>query len=291
LTTPADRWIFSRLAAVIDEVAGLYDTYDFAESARVLYRFVWNEICDWYLEVAKSRLYAEEEAARLAVSGNLLVLLERVMGLLHPMMPFVTEEIYRNLPQVRAGDGAASLFATAWPVADPAWPDAAAERAMESFVAIVSGLRSAREELDVPRGTRGSLHLVTADAAVGRDLVQQAASLTQLTGCELSGVVATVTELPAGRFASVEAGAATAYLLLEGFVDVERERQRLLTKAGKARDEAAKARRKLDNAGFVAKAPPEVIQEERDRLARGEAVLAEIGRQYHERIGEDLPSE
>jgi valyl-tRNA synthetase len=257
----------------------------------VLYRFVWNEICDWYLEVAKSRLYAEEEAARLAVSGNLLVLLERVMGLLHPMMPFVTEEIYRNLPQVRAGDGAASLFATAWPVADPAWPDAAAERAMESFVAIVSGLRSAREELDVPRGTRGSVHLVTADAAVGRDLVQQAASLTQLTGCELSGVVATVTELPAGRFASVEAGAATAYLLLAGFVDVERERQRLLTKAGKARDEAAKARRKLDNAGFVAKAPPEVIQEERDRLARGEAVLAEIGRQYHERIGEDLPSE
>ena len=115
-------------------------------------------------------------------------------------------------------------------------------------------------------------------------------SLPQLAGCELSGVVPAAVDLPEGRFASVEAGAATAYLLLEGFVDVGRERQRLLAKAARARDEAAKAGRKLGNPGFIAKAPADVVLEERERLARGEAALAEIGRQYRERIGEDLPS-
>ena len=139
LATPADRWIFSRLAAVIDEIAGLYDGYDFAEAARVLYRFVWNEMCDWYLEVAKTRLYGDDEPERLQVSGNLLVLLERVMGLLHPIMPFVTEEIYRHLPQVRGrGRGPRTpLRRATFPQADPTWRDPGAERAME----IVRGRR------------------------------------------------------------------------------------------------------------------------------------------------------
>ncbi len=104
LATAADRWIFSRLNAVTREVTQLYESYEFDDVARVLYRFVWNELCDWYLEVAKSRLYSEDEAERLQVSGNLLVLLEHVMLLLHPLMPFVTEEIYGHLPWVASAE-------------------------------------------------------------------------------------------------------------------------------------------------------------------------------------------
>lgn len=289
LATPADRWIFSRLRAVTGEVESLYEAYDLAEAARLLYRFIWNEICDWYLEVAKARLYAEEEGPRLQVSGNLAVLLERVMALLHPIMPFVTEEIYRHLPQVRAGEAPAGLFGSRYTEPDAAWTDPAAERAMEVFLNVTGGLRSAREELGFPRDTVGRVYLVADSPAAVEGLLAHAASVRQLAGCELAGVMA-LGEEPGGRFASVQGGAGVrALLALEGVVDVERERVRLLGRAEKARVEAEKAAKKLGNEGFVKKAPAEVVEEERSRLAGAEALLEELRRQYRERIGEELP--
>jgi valyl-tRNA synthetase len=289
LVTPADRWIFSRLLAVQEEVEGLYESYDFAEVARVLYRFIWNEICDWYLEIAKARLYGEHEAARLQVSANLTLLLERVLALLHPLMPFVTEEIYRNLPQVRKGEAAPGLFGSRLVPADPSWRDPGAEAAMEAFIAVTSGLRSAREELGLGRETIGRVHLVTDDGGITEGLSVHASSLRQLAASEIASQVGLGQE-PAGRFASIEgAPGLRALLALEGMVDVERERGRLLSGAEKARAEAVKARKKLDNEGFVRKAPPEVVDEERGRLSAAEARLDEIRRQYRERIGEELP--
>ena len=155
LATPADRWIFSRLAAVTDEVAGLYESYEFDDVARLLYRFVWNEVCDWYLEIAKVRLYSEDEDERLQVSGNLLVLLEHVMIMLHPLMPFVTEEIYGYLPQVASGERPAGLFDARYPESRAEWADPAAEAAMETFTIVVAGLRSAREDLGLARDVAG----------------------------------------------------------------------------------------------------------------------------------------
>ena len=101
------------------EAAALYEAYEFDDVARVLYRFVWNEVCDWYLEIAKSRLYSEDAAERPQVSGNLLALLEAVMIMLHPIMPFVTEEIYSFLPQVPAGLRPASIFDASYPGGPP----------------------------------------------------------------------------------------------------------------------------------------------------------------------------
>ncbi|MCL5942768.1 MAG: valine--tRNA ligase [Actinobacteria bacterium] len=292
LSTPADRWIFSRLNQVTRELADLYERYDFAEIARVLYRFVWNEMCDWYLEVGKARLYSESQGERLEVSGNLLVLLERVMGLLHPLMPFVSEEVYRNLPHVRARaerGGAPSLFDSRFPEADAAWDDPAAERAMEVFAQVVSGLRSARDELAVPREAEGRVWLVTSAPGAAAGLVEQPRPLRLLAGCTLAGVVATDEEVPAGRYATVEAPGVKALLALEGFIDVEKERTRLLGRAEKARGEIDRARTKLDNPGFVSKAPAAVVAEMRARLAQAEATLRDVARQYRERVGEDLP--
>ena len=292
LATPADRWIFSRLAAVIGELSGLYESYDFADAARVIYRFVWNEICDWYLEVVKPRLYSDDEQERLQVSGTLLALFERVMGLLHPIMPFVTEEIYRNLVSAGAEDDAGArngLFESAFPQADAAWVDARSERAMEAFMAVVNGLRSARDELEVPRDVVGRVWLVAGEGAAVEALTGEPRALKLLAGSEIVGLVHEREDVPAGRYATVEAPGVIALLDLAGFADVERERDRLLAKAGKARAEIARAGAKLANGGFMAKAPADVVEQERERLAQAEVLLADIGRRYRERVGEELP--
>ena len=304
LATPADRWIFSRLGVVSVELAQLYESFDFAEAARLGYRFVWNEVCDWYLEMAKSRLYGDSEAERLQVSGNLLALLERITGLLHPMMPFVTAEVYRNLPRVSAGEGhqgaagagavgadedAVDLLSSRFPEGDPAWADADAESGMESFIAVVAGLRSAREELGVPRGAVGRVWIVTSDPGRASALTGEPGALRQLAGCEIAGVVCDEGDIPAGRFTSVDAPGLKVLLRLEGLVDVEKERARLVGRAEKAKTDMARASGKLANERFVANAPAEVVAQEQERLAAGRAQLADIARQYRERLGEELP--
>ncbi len=289
LSTPADRWIFSRLAAVTRELAELYDGYDFDDASRLLYRFIWNEVCDWYLEVAKTRLYSDSEAERLAVSGNLLVLLEHVMIVLHPLMPFISEEVYGNLPQVQSGLRPPSLLEARYPEEPAAWRDQAAEDAMEAFTTVVSGLRSAREELGLARDVTGKVHVFEAEPGAAAAIAGQSQAFRQLCGCELAGVVTVEKDKPQGRYASIEGPGVIALLDLGGLVDVERERERLLAKAKKATAEGAKAETKLGNSGFVAKAPEDVIAEIRERLSRSQAILEETRRQYMERIGEELP--
>jgi valyl-tRNA synthetase len=288
LATVADRWIFSRLTSVTKEVAGLYESYEFDVVARALYRFVWNEVCDWYLEIAKTRLYSEDETERLQVSGNLLVLLERVMLLLHPLMPFLTEEIYGNLPAVESAERPQSIFAARYPDVSPDWHDAEAEAAMEAFVAVVGGLRSAREELGLARDVVGQARVLEQVPGVAAGIFGLRQAFRQLSGCELAQGAAEQAA-PTGRYASVQGPGVKALLDLEGLVDVERERVRLVSKAQKANAEAAKSRAKLGNQGFVAKAPAEVVAEEQARLAGAEAVLAEAQVQYRERVGGELP--
>jgi valyl-tRNA synthetase len=288
LVTQADRWIFSRLTAVSDEVSRLYESYAFDDVARVLYRFVWNELCDWYLEVAKSRLYSDDQDERLQVSGNLLVLLEQVMTLLHPLMPFVTEEVYGFLPQVLSGRRPASLFDARYPDVDAVLADPAAEETMEAFMAVVGGLRSAREELGLAREVVGTVRVMELGSGAAAAILGQPEAFRRLSGCELVEVITGETA-PAGRFASIEGPGVKALLDLEGLVDVGRERERLVGKAQKAQSEATKAQAKLENRGFLAKAPEAVVAEERGRLAAAEAVLEDVRRQYEERVGGELP--
>ena len=286
--TAADRWIFSRLADVCREVARLYESYEFDDVARLLYRFVWNEVCDWYLEVAKSRLYGQDEVERLQISGNLLVLLEHVMILLHPLMPFITEEVHSFLPQVKSEGRPSGVFDARYPDAPAAWGDPDAELAMDAFVAVVGGLRSTREELGLAREVVGSVRVLELSSGAASGLADQRQAFRQLSGCDLVEVIAGGT-IPEGRFASVDGPGVKALLDLQDLVDVEKERDRLVNKAKKAHADAVKARVKLANQGFVAKAPEAVVVEERSRLAAAEAVLEEVGRQYRERVGGELP--
>lgn len=290
LTTAADSWIFSRLDGVTEEVGGLYERYEFAEAARILYRFVWNEMCDWYLEIAKSRLYGEDEDVRRLVGGNLLVLIEEVMALLHPLMPFVTQEIYGHLPQVAAGSVTADLLERSFPEGDSFPRDPGAEASMEAFMEIVGGLRSTRDELGVSRSEEGQVYLLEEEPGRLEALEKQADSFRQLSGCLLASVLSSADDLPTERYASIDGSGVQAFLDLTGLVDAKKERERLLAKAGKIRDDLSRSQNKLGNEGFTKNAPEEVVREEKDRLERAQRALTELAARYRERVGEELPS-
>jgi valyl-tRNA synthetase len=199
-------------------------------------------------------------------------------------MPFVTEEIYGYLPSVRTGLRPASLFDARYPEAPPEWADPGAEAAMEAFIAVVAGLRSAREELGLARDALGQVTIAAAAPEAADAIVGLPEAFRQLSGCAIGAVVAEGARVE-GRFATIEGPGVRAMLHLEGLVDVEREGERLVNKASKARGEVEKARAKLGSAGFVAKAPEAVVAEERMRLAAAEAALTEARRQYEERVG------
>ncbi|MCX8033041.1 MAG: valine--tRNA ligase [Thermoleophilia bacterium] len=287
LATVADRWLFSRLASVTREVARLYESYEFHEAARLLYRFIWNEVCDWYLEIAKTRLYSENPQERREISGNLFVLLEQAMTLLHPIMPFLTEEVYTYLPQVRNGLRPSSLFDGSYPEPSPEWDDPQAEVAMEGFFEVISGLRSTREDLGIPRTVVGKVH-VSAAPETAFAFKELGREFLQLSGFELVAVSSESTRPQGGRYASVGGARARGYLELEGIVDLERERQRLMSKARKAQADIQKAQAKLSNEGFLSKAPESIVAEERARLEAALATLEEVRLQYRERVGEEL---
>jgi valyl-tRNA synthetase len=258
--TVEDRWINSRLERATDEITALLESFQFSRAALALYDVLWGEVCDWYIELVKPRLY-DKEADRSALSANLLHVLERVLALLHPMMPFVTEEIWSFLPGERG-----LLAAAAWPRRDPDAIDPDAERVVGDLIEAVTSVRRWRDELGLPPGRRVRARI----AATGYE--ETAAHLAQLARLDLlegdvNGDVETSVAIPGGAVQiyaadDIDAGAAEKRR--------EEKREQLL-------GEIKRAKGKLANDQFVQKAPAEVVQAERDKLARFEAELEELG--------------
>src|SRR3954447_5691763 len=255
-----DRWIVSRLERATDEITGLLESFQFSRAALTLYDVLWGEVCDWYIELVKPRLY-DKEADRSALSANLLWVLERVLALLHPMMPFVTEEIWSFLPGERG-----LLAASRWPERRPEAADSEAERVVGDLIDAVTSVRRWRDEVGVPAGTR-----VRARVAAG-GYEQTAAHLGQLARLELldgdvNGDVETSVAIPGG---AVQIYATEA-------IDAGEAERRRQEKRVQLEGEVARAQGKLANEQFVTKAPPEVVQAERDKLERFQAELEELG--------------
>ena len=279
-TTPADKWIFSRLAGLVARVDDCFTRYEFGEITRELYGFFWNEFCDWYIEFSKSRLSSEDAADRLACQRNLVFVLDQALRLLHPIMPFVTEEIYQELPGEK---DAKHLIVAAWPDADQLarYVDADAERAIQLVTELVSGIRSIRARYGIsPKQALSAVVKASgADAALleeQRMLLQGMANLDDLTMGENA-------EKPTESVAVLGAGV-EAYVRLSGLVDFDAERARLQKEQKTLAADVAKLEKKLSNPGFLAKAKPEIVEKDtakRDELAEKlalvEAQLADLG--------------
>ncbi len=257
----ADRWIRSRADWTVAEVTRLFETYQFGEGGRLVYDFVWSELCDWYIEIAKLGLRSDDAQRRAAVRATLYYALERALLLLHPIMPFVTEEVWSYLPESRK-QGRELLIGAPWPKAGAT--DPSAEASMGQIVETVRVIRNARAEYKV-EPSRKIDAIVQAGAA--RDLlVEHAPTISHLAGLGNLRVEATLPERPGGAL-QLLAGDVEVFLPLVGMVDVEAERKRIAEELDGARQQLARLEQLLSNTGFVQRARPDVVERERSRLA------------------------
>jgi valyl-tRNA synthetase len=278
-TAPAsiiDRWIVSRLAHTLGRVdAGITD-YRLDFVATSLYEFTWHEFCDWYLELAKPVLQGDDAAAAAATRRTLLDVLETLLRALHPVMPFITEEIWRKVAPL-AGVGGESLMLAPWPQASALASDADAEQQVQWLQAVILGVRQVRGEMDISPARKLPL-LVAGGTATDHQLLQQhAALLGRLAGIEPAQLLAADALAPPS--ASAVVGDMTLLVPMAGLIDPAAELARLGKRLEKNSQEITKATAKLSNANFVANAPPEVVATERERIAQFEKVNESLARQ------------
>ena len=255
--TLADKWILSRLQDTVKDVTGLLERFELGEAGRAIYDFIWSEVCDWYIEIAKPRLYNKEAAAERATAQHVLAtVLVSAMKLLHPYMPFITEEIYQCLPHE-----AESIMISKWPVADENLIDPEAERGMNAIMDSIKAIRNMRAEVNANPGKKiPAIMLISEDL---REVVAHNDSYIKLLGgidnLELRPLNG---EKPENAMAAVVTGI-EVYLPLAGLIDVEKETQRLSKELAAMEKDLQRAGGKLNNAGFLAKAPEDVIAKER----------------------------
>ena len=277
----ADRWIRSRLGAALRAVDSAFSEYRLDFAATALYEFCWHEYCDWYLELVKPVLQGGDypPAARRAARRTLLEMLEALLRALHPLMPFITEEIWQRIAPL-AGTAGATIMLAPWPAASDFPADAAAEADIAWIRAAVLGVRQIRGEMDISPARRLPLRLQHASAR-DRELARQHGPLlARLAGLENLSVLADDERAPPSAAAIV--GELALLVPMAGLIDPQAELERLRKRVQKTTAEIGKARAKLDNASFVRSAPEAVVQQERARLADFERTLAGLERQLGE---------
>ena len=262
-----DKWILSGLGRLIPEVTGNLDSYELGIAAQKLYDFIWDNLCDWYIELVKPRLQGDDPERRMSAEQVLVYVLTTTLKLLHPFMPFITEEIWQALPHE---DG--PLITAAWPETEERlnFPEEAAD--MERVMDAIRAIRARRAELRVPPAKKARLIVVTSHAEAFRNGTAQ---LCKLAGCsdveirptppeDLAGLVSLVTE------------SARLYLPLSELVNIADEQARLKKELAKAEAESAKLDAKLKNPGFVGKAPEAVVAAEKDKLEKLASLVAKL---------------
>ena len=277
-TTAADLWMFSRLAKLVQAIDNAYEVFDFGAMTRALYTFFWNEFCDWYIELSKVRLQAGGED-RLACQRNLVFVLDTALRLLHPIMPFVTEEIFDGLP----GNEGKMLMMAEWPRSErfAGYVNEAAERAMVLATDTVTAIRATRARYGIsPK--KGIEVLVKAQEQDAEALSSQAELIANLANLD-SFVVGPDVVKPAESSVTLVSGA-EVYAVLSGLVDFEAERVRLAKQEKELEKDVAKLEKKLSNPGYLAKAKPEIIEKDKAKFedAKGKldmvrTQLAELG--------------
>ena len=267
---PEDKWILCRLGEVIGEVTENMEAYELGVASAKVYDFIWSDYCDWYIELTKARLQGEDEGAKVQAQQVLVYVLTETLKLLHPFMPFITEEIWQALPH--QGD---FLMLQSWPKADPAWSDVKAKEAMEAVMDVIRTIRARRSEMNVSPSKKAALTIVTNE---GEIFTAGEAHLKRLAWCssvtvqqedltDTAGMVCDITHM------------AKLYMPLAELVDVAKEKARLEKDLGKKQGELKGLEGKLSNPGFLGKAPEHVVAAEKDRAEKLKTLIEKIQEQ------------
>ncbi len=264
VASASDRWIRSRLGATIRAVDEAFRDYRFDFAASALYEFTWHEFCDWYLEIVKPALQAAESAAAQRARRTLLTVLEALLRTLHPLMPFITEEIWLRLAPL-AGIKGSSIVIASWPDADAFPADPTADQELQWVKQVVLGIRQIRGEMDIAPARRLPLLLQHASELDLARVRQHQPLLAHLAGIESARALQPGEAAPASAAALV--GELTLLVPMAGLIEPASELQRLERRVQKIEQELGRAHSKLANANFVSNAPPEVVAQERARLA------------------------
>jgi valyl-tRNA synthetase len=263
---PEDKWILTRYTRTAQEVNEMLDRFEIGMALGKLYDFIWDDFCDWYIELAKTSL-SEGGEERMRAERVLCFVLRRTLTLLHPFMPFITEEIWQALPH----EGSA-LMVSPWPEYDASYEFKNEEDSMECVMNLIRAVRNRRAEMNVPPSKKTRLIIATdrtsafkaGEAFISRLAYASSLDLTPVPPADTSGMVSAVT------------GGAQAYMPLAELVDVEKEQLRLNKEYENAKAELVKLDLKLNNEGFVSKAPAQIVQTERDRADKLRALISRI---------------
>ena len=252
----ADAWILTRLNETIEQVTRLSERYEFGEVGRALYNFIWDDFCDWYIEMSKLPLNGEDEEAKLMTRSVLAYVLDNTMRLLHPFMPFITEEIWQNLPH--EGE---SITVAAWPTVNESLSNKEEAASMKLLAEIIRSVRNIRSEVQTPMSKKVPLYISAKDADTLAVLEANAKYLDRFCNPEPL-VIGQGIEAPGQSMSAVVTGA-VLYLPLQGLIDIDAERARLEKELEKWAKEVKLVQGKLSNERFVSKAPEAVVAEER----------------------------
>jgi valyl-tRNA synthetase len=264
----ADRWILARLAEAAKETNAALADYKFNDAASTLYAFTWHEFCDWYIELVKDDLYGADPAVKARAQAVLFTVLEQLLRLLHPLMPFITEEIWQALPGERP---AASLMLADYPIGAGLPVDAEGARRMELIMDVIKAIRNIRGEMDVPPGKQiaAVLDCRSADSEAILNTGERYVRALARVGEIVCGVGVTRPE----KAATQVAGDIEILLPLAGLIDIDAEVARLAKEIAKVEKDVELFEKKLTNEAFVAKAPPEVLEKDRGKLAEAKEKL------------------
>ncbi|QCJ43639.1 valine--tRNA ligase [Bacillus sp. S3] len=252
----ADKWILTRLNETIEHVTRLSERYEFGEVGRALYNFIWDDFCDWYIEMAKLPLYGEDEEAKKTTRSILAYVLDNTMRLLHPFMPFITEEIWQNLPH--AGE---SITTAAWPVVKPELSDEQAAHEMKLLMEMIRSVRNIRAEVNTPMSKKIKMLVKAKDETVLKAIENNRSYIERFCNPEELQMGVDI-EAPEKAMTAVVTGL-EIILPLEGLINIDEEIARLEKEYDKLNKEVERVQKKLSNEGFMKKAPESVVAEER----------------------------
>ena len=277
-----DKWILSKLNRVIPEVTENMDKYELGVAAQKVYDFIWDDYCDWYIELTKSRLQGEDQTAKENAQKVLCYVLTETLKLLHPFMPFITEEIWQALPrQPGSGHDGDFLMLQKWPEHHVELDFPQEEKAMELIMDAIGAVRTRRSEMNVPPSKKAHLTVATLEReifAAGVPFLKRLAYASDVTVTGMTGVGADGEEGAKGMVTVITHAARISMPMAE-LVDMEKEKARLEKQLGKDKAELDKLNAKLQNPGFVNKAPANVVAAERERAEKLAAVIAKLEEQ------------